>query len=101
MTEMTTTQHQERRQAIRAELVAAHAEFHTLLDSLTDADWRRRSHNPGWTNGELLFHMALGFFLLPILLPLLRLLGRLPRGATRPFAALLNLATPLFNWVNG
>ena len=97
---MTSTRHQQRTQAKSAELVAAHAEFHSLLDSLSDDDWRRRSHNPGWTNGEILFHMALGFFLLPTLLPMIRLLGRLPKGATRPFAALLNLSTRPFNWVN-
>jgi hypothetical protein len=101
VTEMQATPHLERTQAITAELVAARAEFHALLDALTDADWRLPSHNPGWTNGETLFHMALGFFLLPILLPMMRLLGRLPRGTTGPFAALLNLATTPFNWLNG
>ena len=100
MTAVRSTTH-DKQQAITSELVAARAEFHALLNTLTDEDWRRPSHNPGWTNGEILFHMALGFFLLPILLPLLRLLGYLPPGATRPFAAVLNLATPLFNWVNG
>jgi DinB superfamily len=97
---LTTTQHAEQKQVILAELVAARAEYQRLLGSLSDADWRRRSSNPGWTNGEILFHMALGFFLLPTLLPMIRLLGRLPKGATRPFAALLNLATGPFNWVN-
>jgi hypothetical protein len=98
---MTSRRQRDQRQAITSELLAAQAHFHTLLDSLSDRDWRRRSRNPGWTNGELLFHMALGFFLLPTLLPMIRLLGRLPQGATRPFAALLNWATGAFNWVNG
>jgi hypothetical protein len=97
---MTTNPHEDK-QAVRAELVAARAEFHRLLDALADADWRRHSHNPGWTNGEILFHMALGFFMLPLLVPQMRLFGRLPRSVTRTFAAALNLATGPFNWVNG
>ena len=97
---MTTTPDQHRRQTTAAELRVAQAEFHTLLGAVSDDAWRRRSHNPGWTNGEILFHMALGFFLLPTLLPLVRLLGRLPRGASRPFAAGLNLLTGPFNWIN-
>lgn len=97
---LTTSSH-ERRQAVRTDLVAARAEFHRLFDALVDDDWRRRSHNPGWTNGEILFHVALGFFLLPILLPLMRLFGRFPRGVSRTFAAALNLVTDPFNLVNG
>src|SRR5262249_51767 len=88
VTKMTAPGNQDRKRAPAADSLAARAEFHTLLASLSDDDWRRRSRNPGWNNGEILFHMALGFFLLPTLLPMLRLLGRLPRGATRPFAAL-------------
>jgi hypothetical protein len=98
---MTGKPQHQRRQTIAGELRAARAEFHALLDALADNDWRRQSHNPGWTNGEILFHMALGFFLLPILLPMLRLLGHLPRGATKLFAVVLNLGTTPFNWVNG
>jgi hypothetical protein len=93
----TTHPHTEK-QASCAELVAAGAEFHRLLDTLAPEDWRRHSRNPEWTNGEILFHMALGFVLLPLLLPLMRLLGHFPRSMTKPFAAALNLATGPFNW---
>ena len=86
--------------AIRTELRAAQVEFHALLDAVADDGWRRPSNNPGWTNGEILFHMALGFFLLPTLLPMVRLLGRFPHGVTRPFAACLHRATGSFNRVN-
>lgn len=101
VTTMTSIHHQDYCQTITSELLAAQAQFHAVLDSLSDRDWRQRSCNPGWTNGDVLFHMALGFFLLPVLLPLIRLAGRLPQGATRPFAALLNQATGPFNWING
>jgi hypothetical protein len=86
--------------AIRSELAAAHAAFHALLDSTSDEDWQRRSLNPGWTNGQILFHMTLGFMLLPNLIPLLRLFGRLPAGYSKAFAAALNAGTGLFNWIN-
>jgi hypothetical protein len=98
---MMTLQNHQRAQSTTAELRAAQTEFHALLASLSDDDWHRRSRNPGWTNGEALVHMAMGYFLLLTLLPMIRLLGRLPRAATRPFAALLNWATGPFNWVNG
>jgi hypothetical protein len=101
MSHVPTTHPHTEKQAIGAELVAAGAEFHRLLDTLAAEDWHRHSRNPGWTNGEILFHMALGFVLLPLLLPLMRLLGHFPRSMTKPFAAALNLATGPFNWVNG
>ena len=97
---MTAMQPNDTRRVFTAELAAAQAEFHAILASLSDEAWRKRSNNPGWTNGEIVFHMAIGFFLLPFLLPLIRLAGRLPRGATKPFAAVLNLSTTPFNWVN-
>lgn|SRR5574341_64122 len=86
--------------AIHSELAAAQATFHALLDSVSDEDWRKRSLNPGWTNGEILFHMTFGFMLLPNLIPLLRVFGRLPRGYSKAFAAVLNAGTGLFNWIN-
>jgi hypothetical protein len=89
------------RHDIRSELLAAQAEFHALLDAVSDRGWWARSTNPGWTNGEILFHIVLGFALVPILAVLIRLASRLPPGATTPFAAVLNLATPFFNRVNG
>ena len=89
-----------RKDAIRRELETARSEFHALLDSLSDEGWERQSLNPAWTNGHLLFHITLGFGLIPSLLPLIRLFGRLPLGYSRPFASLLNWFTPLFNRVN-
>lgn len=88
------------RDSIRLELEEARLAFHSLLASLSDDAWRGPSANPGWTNGEVIFHMTLGFMILVALIPLVRLFGRLPPWASRIYASILDFATPLFNWVN-
>ncbi len=93
-------QHERRSEALRAMLESSRVSFHSLLDSLSDEDLHRRSNNPGWTNGEVLFHIVFAFMLIPKLVPLLRLWGRLPARYSRVFAHLLNGATPVFNWIN-
>jgi len=98
---MDVAEHQTAKVALRNELEAARAAFHALLDSLTDEDLRRPSNNPGWTNGEVLFHMTLAFILVPILVPMLGFWGRLPRRYSKRFAGILNASTGLFNIVNG
>ena len=85
---------------IRGELEAARSEFHQLLDRVVRAGWDRPSTNRSWTNGQLMFHIALGFFLLLPLTVLMRMFAALPRGVSRLFAACLNAGTPLFNRVN-
>lgn len=62
----------DRREALRADLAAVHAAFHALLDARSDADLRQPSRNPGWTNGEVLWHMVFGFVILAALAPLVR-----------------------------
>jgi hypothetical protein len=94
------TKHQETKATIRTELESTRATFHTLLDSLSENDLRKKSRNPGWTNGEILAHMTFGFIILNALLPMARLWGRFPKGASKPFAWLLNAATAPFNWIN-
>ncbi len=74
--------------------------FQALLDTLSDDQLQKRSANPAWTTQHLLFHMALGFFLLPSLIPLVRLFGRLPRPCSKGCARLLNAATQPFNGIN-
>jgi hypothetical protein len=86
--------------AIRAELEKTRAEFHALSRSLSTADLQRQSKNAAWTNGEVLFHILLAFILVPALFWLIRFFGRLPRAWSKPFAALLNCSTPLFNRLN-
>jgi len=94
------TNPQTTRETIRAELESTRATFHTLLGSLTDDILRRQSHNPGWTNGEILAHMTFGFIVINLLLPMARLWGHLPKGSSKWFAWLLNSVTGPFNWVN-
>lgn len=52
------------RNALRAELEATRAAYHELLDSLSEEDWRRKSANPAWRVGQLMWHLAwaLGYF---------------------------------------
>ena len=88
------------KEAIRAALEEMRVAFHTLSHSLSATDRTRRSTNRAWTNGEVLFHVTFAFMLLPFLLWLVRLFGRLPRQWSKPFAALLNLSTPIFNRIN-
>lgn len=88
------------RQSIHDELEQARATFHRLLDGATDADLRRGTDGTRWTNGQLLFHMLFGYILIRPLLALLRLFGRLPPGASRAFARILNAGTKPFDVVN-
>jgi hypothetical protein len=86
---------------IRVELEATRSEFHEMLESVSQRGWFATSENPGWTNGQVLFHMTLGLALVLPLVAIMRLFVALPRSWSRGFASLLNFATPLFNWVNG
>ncbi len=87
-------------ETISKELETARSEFHALLDSLSDEDLKCQSLNPGWTNGEILFHITFGFVILSSLVPLARFWGRLPPSLSRAFAAVLNAFTGFFNWIN-
>jgi hypothetical protein len=88
----------------RVEIVAkmreAAADFRILLDTATSAELRRGSDGTRWTNEQLLFHMLFGYLVVRRLLPLVRILGRLPRGFSQAFAAALNAATPPFHVIN-
>ncbi|MER5474217.1 DinB family protein [Streptomyces sp. NPDC002935] len=88
------------REAVHEEMERARAAFHQLLDNATEADLRRPTDGTRWTNEQLLFHMLFGYILIRPLLVLLRTFGRLPRGASRIFARLLNAATRPFDAVN-
>ena len=87
-------------QTMTDELAAARAEFHDLLASLSEEDFRRQSLNSGWTNGEILAHMTFGFIIINVLLPLARIWGRLPKGSSKWFAWTLNAVTRPFNVIN-
>lgn len=86
---------------IRREYQSARADFHRVLGSLSGEDLNRQSKNPGWTNGQLLFHITLGFILVPPLARIIRIFSRLPKLVSNSFAALLNFGTPFFDWING
>jgi hypothetical protein len=78
----------------------ARKEFRRLLDGATAADLRRPSDGTKWTNQQLLFHMLFGYLVVRALLPLTRLFGRLPGGASAAFARLLDRVRWLFHRVN-
>jgi hypothetical protein len=90
----------DKKEFLRSELEATRSAFHALLDSLSDEDLRKRSGNPGWTNGELLSHIMLAFIFVHPLAWLIRFLGRLPMQYSSVFARTLNWFTSIFNWVN-
>ena len=85
---------------IVAEMREADADFRVLVDNATSAELRRGSDGTKWTNEQLLFHMLFGYLVVRRLLPLVRILGRLPDGVSRRFAALLNAGTGPFHVVN-
>jgi hypothetical protein len=88
------------KEEIHKELETTRARFHSLLASLSKQDFQGPSLNPGWTNGEILAHMTFGFIIVNVLLPMVRLWGRLPKGSSKWFAWLLNALTGPFNWIN-
>lgn len=71
-----------------------------MLARASAEDLRRRSYGTKWTNEELLFHLVFGYMVVRALLPLVRIVSRLPKPAGRAFAAVLNAGTGPFDVVN-
>jgi len=71
-----------------------------MVATVSEQGWSEPSKHPGWTNGQVLFHVLLGFLLVPPLVRLLVVFGHLPRVVGRAFAGFLNLSTPLFHRIN-
>ncbi|ABG95599.1 conserved hypothetical protein [Rhodococcus jostii RHA1] len=88
------------RAAIAADLERARSVLHELLDGASAPDLARRSSGTRWTNEQLLFHMVFGYMVVRRLLLLIRMFSRLPEGASRRFAHVLDAATPVFDEVN-
>ncbi|SNX97014.1 DinB superfamily protein [Geodermatophilus sabuli] len=88
------------RPAIAGEMDDARARLHALLTGADTADLHRASNGTRWTNEQLLFHMVFGYLVVRTLLPLVRLMGRLPSPVGRGWAALLGAATGPFHIVN-
>src|SRR5215207_7171050 len=80
-----------------SELEDSYVAFYSLLDSLSDEDLQKESRNPPWSNKQIVFHMVFGFFLLPSLIVIVLIFGRLPRKFSGLFATLLNLGVRPFN----
>lgn len=53
------------RQAIRGEIETTRKAFHELLDSLSGEDWKRKSANPAWSVGQLMWHLGRGMEFFP------------------------------------
>jgi hypothetical protein len=85
---------------IAAEMERARVDFHHLLDNATSAELRAGTDGTKWTNEQLLFHMLFGYLLVRSLLILVKAFTRLPRRASKAFAATLNAATRPFHVVN-
>ncbi|WP_202872433.1 DinB family protein [Kribbella soli] len=82
------------------ELERVRADFRQLVESADDEVLQRQSNGTRWNNRQLLFHMLLGYLIMRALLGLVRVFGRLPRGASRAYARLLNAGTRPFDEVN-
>lgn len=88
------------RQRIHDDLERVRVDLRRIVAAAGADDLRRRSRGTRWTNEQLLWHMAFGFLIVRRLLPLVRIFGRLPDGASRAFAAVLDAATRPFHHVN-
>ena len=88
------------RARLRSDLEAVRGEFHAMAASISEREWTEPSQNPGWTNGEIVFHILLGFILVVPLARLLVFFDHLPALCSRIFSEILNLSTPIFNRFN-
>jgi hypothetical protein len=88
------------RQVVHDELDRVQADFRLLLSGASPASLARRTNGTRWTNKQLLFHMLFGYLIVRALLPIVSIFGRLPAGASRSYARLLNAATRPFDLVN-
>src|SRR3954470_759108 len=75
-------------------------DFRDLLDTATVADLREPTDGTKWNNEQLLFHMLFGYLLVRNLRLLVWGFSRLPEGASRAFAAILDAATRPFHAIN-
>jgi DinB family protein len=88
------------RRVVYREMDEARARLHALLAAADAADLRRRSDGTRWDNEQLLFHMVFGYQIVRVLLPLVRVVSRLPAPVGRGWAALLDSARRPFHVIN-
>jgi hypothetical protein len=88
------------RPGIAAEFERVRVELHRLVEGADAAAFDRASNGTRWTNEQLLFHMVFGFMVVTRLLPLVRMLGRLPAPISRTHATVLDASTTPFHAIN-
>jgi hypothetical protein len=88
------------REAIYQELRRVRVTFRCLVEEASPDDLARASSGTRWTNQQLLFHMLFGYLITRALIVLAGMSARLPAGASRQFAGLLNAATSPFDEIN-
>jgi hypothetical protein len=85
---------------ISAEMNRVRHDYRELVDSATVAELGKPTDGTRWNNEQLLFHMLFGFLLVRNLRLLVWVFSRLPDGASRRFAALLNAGARPFHVIN-
>lgn len=88
------------RVAIVDELEGTNARLHQLLADASEESLRCPSAGTRWTNEQLLFHMVFGYMVVQALLPLVKVVSRLPAPIGRSFARVLDAGTRPFDLVN-
>ena len=89
------------RAALADDLERARGELHRLLADAERTDaWTKPTRGTRWTNEQLLFHMVFGYMVVQRLLPLVRVMGRLPDRVSRVYARVLDAGTRPFDLIN-
>jgi DinB superfamily len=88
------------RQQLRDELRQRRETFHAILDSSSTRELLKPSNGTRWNNEELLFHMLFGYIVVVALIRIIKVLGLLPRSATKPLAFVFNAFIRPFNAIN-
>ena len=84
----TTTNASAKHEELRTEIEQARKGFHDLLQSLSEEDFRKKSGNDAWSNGQLMWHMGRGVAYIP------ELVERSRNGKN------LNLPRGVFDFIN-
>ena len=71
------------RAAIALELEGARSTFRALVEGASPEDLARPSNGTRWTNRQLLFHMLFGYRVVRALVPLVKVVSRLPPSIGR------------------
>ncbi len=72
------------RTVLRRQLEETRSAFYTVVESLTDADWHRKTSSTAWTIGEVLTHLADALAGTPEVIEHVRLGKNYPESAIVP-----------------